>query len=134
MRDALAEERRLTRDAERARRGAGRHDHGARPERVGAAHQEAAVRGRDRHDGVEHELGTGRLGLLVQQRTKFVAGDALRESGKILDPLSRADLTADARAIDHRDLQAVAPRHHGGGQSRHAGADDHDIDVLHDRS
>jgi hypothetical protein len=104
---------------------------GARPQRVGAAHQEAAVLGRDGLDGVEHELGTGRLGLLMQQWPKLVAGDALRESGKILDPLGSADLAADAYAIDHSDLHTVAPRHHGSGQSRHAGADDHDIDVLH---
>ena len=67
MRDAPAEKRRFTRDTQRAQRRAGRHDHGARPQRVGAAHQEAAVLRRDLLDGVEHELGTGRLGLFVQQ-------------------------------------------------------------------
>jgi hypothetical protein len=62
---------------------------------------------------------------------ELVAGDAQRETGKILDPLDSTDLAADAYAIDHSDLHTVAPRHHGGGKSRHASADDHNIDVLH---
>jgi hypothetical protein len=82
-------------------------------------------------DGVEHELGAGQLRLLVQQGPELMSAQTLWKSWKILNPIGVDDLAAGAQLLDDRDLEPVAACEHRGGQSRHAGAHDHKIEVAH---
>jgi hypothetical protein len=85
-------------------------------------------------DGVEHELGSRRFRLLVQQRAELVAGYPVRKSGKVVDPLGVDDLAAGAQLLDHDDLEPAAAREHRRGQSRHSRADDDQVGVAHRHS
>ena len=102
LRYALAAELALARNAQRPQGRAGRDDERAGAQAFGAAaHDAMRARELDRLDGVEHELGAGGLGLLVQQRTELMAADALREARPVLDTFGVDDLAAHADAVEH---------------------------------
>ena len=85
----------------------------------------------DAFDRVEQEFRAGRFGLFMQQRTELGAGDALRKSRKILDPLGRRDLAADTHALDHHHRQPAARGVRGCGQPGDARADHDKVEFPH---
>ena len=80
---------------------------------------------------IEPDFRAGGLGLLVQKRAELMAGDALGKAGKVLDAFRIRDLAAGAHPFDHHDLETITGRERGGGEPRHPGADDHEVEILH---
>src|SRR5437879_5911771 len=132
MRHALAQELLLARDSQSALARAGSDDHRHRLQGLrSAVNLELIIDSCQALDCVEDKFGTGRFGLLVEERTQLMAGDALGEAGKVLDPLGGADLATDTDAIDDHHLEAVAGRVHCGGEPSRAGADHDYVNLPH---
>ncbi len=74
--------------------------------------------------------GSSRGGLLLQERSEGVAGDAVREAGKILDVLAVEHLAARREALEEEGAAPIArrvdPRREAGG----AASDDDDVVTI----
>src|SRR5262245_43651657 len=104
MRYTFAEKSLLAGDSERTQRRPGGDASRRRPQRLARAVHDAVDAARfEPLDGVEHELDARRFRLLVQQWAERVAGDPVRESGKVLDLVRVDDLAAGAQPLDHDD-------------------------------
>src|SRR5215831_5309277 len=79
VRHATALQPLLAGNPKRARRGARRDDHRSGAERFISAPHDVLLAGLDGRDGVEQKGGAGAFGLLVQERTELMAGEALRK-------------------------------------------------------
>ena len=80
--------------------------------------------------GIQHELGAGGFGLLLDQGAQVEARDALREAREILDLFDVEHLPAAGQVLDEDGPQPKAPAIHGRRQPRQPAADDRQVVLV----
>jgi hypothetical protein len=86
-----------------------------------------AVRRAEGRDFGELELGAGFLGLLLDGGAEVVAGDAVGETGKVLDLLDVDQVAAGDDGFEDEDGEAVAGGEQAGGEAGESAADDDEV-------
>ena len=69
------------------------------------------------------------FGLFAHTLGEFSAGNALGESGIVVDAFGGAGLAADAAALDNQSVHALAGGVDGGGETRRSTANDDQVVV-----